>query len=222
MLTKTDVLQVAKPILFNTDMVRAIQEERKTVTRRIVRYKYDNTEMKMHTDKYGTRLIEIQKEVEGETYGKNEDGTTWHKLRGYIEPKAPYKRGDYLYVRETWLKTDCFGLLDGYFYKANETPQSKQVREEYGFKWRPSIHMPKDAARIFLYVTDVHVEQLNDMEEEDAIMEGFPDSPAGTDSPLERYSIFWDKMLKKDERNQYGWYANPWVRVIQFKKVEIL
>ena len=56
----------------------------------------------MRTDKYGTCLVEIQKDVEGETFGKNEDGTTWHQLLPFIEKIPPFKKGNILYVRETW------------------------------------------------------------------------------------------------------------------------
>ena len=113
-----------KPILFNTDMVRAILDGRKTVTRRCVKYKYSNTEMKMHTDKYGTRLIEIQKDIEGETHGKNPDGSTWQKLLGYVEPKPPYQPGDILYVRETFDYLEGWKIgdpgIDGkYYYRAD-------------------------------------------------------------------------------------------------------
>ena len=217
MKSKDELLKIAKPILFNTEMVRAILDGRKTVTRRCIKLKYSNTHHEMRTDKYGTRLIEIENEVPGVTRGKHEDGSSWVKMRGYIEPKAPYKRGDILYVRETWLKTDCFGLQDGYFYKANETPNSKQVREEYGFKWRPSIHMPKEAARIFLRVTDVRAERLQDIMKD----------PPGPKNQIVRegckygcdFIAEWENTIPKANRSQYGWDANPWVWVVEFERV---
>lgn len=230
---REEVLSVAKPILFNTDMVRAILDGRKTETRRAVKLKYSNTHHEMFTNKYGTRLIEIENDIEGVTFGRSEDGKTWRKLRGYIEPKAPYKSGDYLYVRETWLKTDCFGLLDGYFYKANETPYSRELREEYGFKWHPSIHMPKEAARIFLRVTNVWVERLQDMPHDGPYKEGihFYGCPNGFTwksntnmqncylTPMSAMKALWDSTIKKSEMDKYGWDANPWVWVIRFERV---
>lgn len=154
------------PILFNTEMVRAILDERKTVTRRAVKYKYSNTEMKMHTNKCGTKLIEIQKDVEGETHGKYPDGRTWHKLLPYIQKEPPYHPGDILYVRETFFK-----FKNNFYYMADG---KHEELEKLGlkFKWRPSIHMPKEAARIWLRVTDVRVERLQDITEEQAIREG--------------------------------------------------
>ena len=125
------------PILFNGDMVRAILDGRKTVTRRAVKYKYSNTEMKMRTDKYGTRLIEIQKDIEGETHGRKPDGSTWHKLLPYVEKNPPYRKGDILYIRETWAE-----WTDGYVYRTwiSPFPQPGCYPTSY---WHPSFHMPK-------------------------------------------------------------------------------
>ncbi len=209
------------PILFNTDMVRAILDGRKTVTRRVVRYKYNNTEMKMRTDKYGTRLIEIQKDIEGETHGKNPDGSTWHKLLPYIEKNPPYRKSDTLYVRETW-REHSSGFDNLFIYKADYADGSVNV------KWHPSIHMPWEAARIWLKVTDVKVERLQDITEEQAIKEGIIcvkyDVNTGKEesAALDWFPILWDSTVKKSDSDCYGWKSNPWVWVIEFERCEKL
>lgn len=230
------------PILFNTDMVRAILDGRKTVTRRTVKYKYSNTEMKMHTDKYGTRLIEIQKDIEGETHGRNPDGSTWHKLLPYIEKNPPYRRGDILYVREAWSFLPCVECMDEgpacsiapvvyddgdveaegcFVYKASH-PRPEKV------SWEPSIHMPKQASRIWLKVIDVRVEQLQDITEEHAKSEGAIDSrgyihSAGNEyddihSAKDHFKKIWDSTIRKLDIDRYGYEANPWVWVIEFER----
>lgn len=217
------------PILFNTDMVRAILNGEKTVTRRCVRYKYSNTEMKMHTDKYGTRLIEIQKDVEGETFGKSPDGSTWHKLLGYIEPKPLYQKGDILYVRETW-SYDVGGI---YIYKASYVENFTGNKEINAIgnkiKWRPSIHMPKEAARIWLKVTDVRVERLQDITIAEIIKEGCSDLWIDAARPMKlidvagnknEFTDLWNSTIKKSDLDRYGWTGNPWVWVIEFERCE--
>lgn len=220
-----------KPILFNTAMVQAILDGKKTVTRRCVRYKYSNTEMKMRTDKYGTRLIEIQKNVEGETYGKNPDGGSWQKLLAYREPQAPYKRGDILYVRETWNFIPCIDCPE-YIKAAEECApvvyEDKDIVAEgcYVYKasvnepericWRPSIHMPKDGARIWLRVTSVRAERLQDI---------IKDQP-GSNNQITRegcaygcdFIAVWENSIPRDKRDVYGWEKNPWVWVIEFER----
>ena len=204
-MTREGALRLARPILFNTDMVRAILDRRKKVTRRVVKYKYRNTEMKMRTDKYGTRLIEIQKDVEGETYGKNPNGGTWHRVLPYIEKNPPYKYNDVLYVRETW----CQVAANIFWYKADSKIQN--------ILWHPSIHMPKDAARIFLRVTGVKEERLQEITDEQAEKEGCSDY---TSTAL-GFSDVWDSTIKKSDIDKYGWKANPWVWVIGFEVIEV-
>lgn len=244
-MTREELLAIAKPVLFNTEMVQAILEGRKTVTRRCVKYKYSNTEMKMHTDKYGTRLIEIQKNVEGETHGRHPDGRTWQKLLPYIEKKPPFKKGDYLYVRETWCKgviacgeepdgrdtmyvSQCEGE-DDYILKAHALHENIGIEDVV---WKPSIHMPKEAARIFLKVTDVRVEQLQDMNGgADFLKEGLIDICVGCGTPKEfcdccggleeEFIELWDSTIKKADLDTYGWDANPWVWVVEFERVEV-
>lgn len=202
------------PILFNTDMVRAILDGRKTVTRHVIRYKYSNTEMKMRTDKYGTRLIEIQKDIEGETHGKNPDGSTWHKLLPYIEKNPPYRKSDTLYVRETW-REHSPGFDNLFIYKADYADGSVNV------KWHPSIHMPKGASRIWLKVTNVRAERLQDMDKMDAVKEGIDTRCCvNIAHALTKFKKLWNSTIKKSDISLYGWEANPWVWVIEFERCE--
>lgn len=184
-----------KPILFNTEMVRAILEGRKTVTRRVVNHKH-------------LRGLE--------------DLTAKKIQRACI---APYKIGDILYVRETW---QYGGPLDGnerviepmrYYYAADGDPFTYWLNEDgtchEGMKWRPSIHMPKEAARIFLRVTDVRVERLQHISREGAIAEG-----CNAAVPVLEFKRIWDNTIKPTDLDLYGWSANPWVWVIAFERCE--
>lgn len=187
-----------KPILFNTDMVRAILAGQKTQTRRAI--KPQPTNPRWH----------------------NIGWLGWDDGHGY-RMKSPCDDGDVLWVRETWSTTDKCGLYpnwptDGshYIYKADD-PTCDAAKEA---RWYPSVHMPKQAARIFLRAKDVRVDWLHAMDEEAAIAEGFADSPAGTDSPLTRFAEFWDKTIKREDLREFGWHSDPWVWVIEFERCE--
>ena len=198
------------PILFNTDMVRAILDGRKTVTRRCVKF----------------------------LNGKNPNWTGYVKdglmlYNGTNEPcikPCQYHPGDILYVRETWSDDRQFtkdSTPGRYFYKASES-------DEFTVKWKPSIHMPKEAARIFLNVKDVRVERLQEIPHDGALKEGihFCECPDGftwkpeTDmhncyiTPMGAMQVLWNSTIKKSDIYRYGWDANPWVWVIEFERCE--
>lgn len=141
------------PILFNTEMVRAILDGRKTCTRRIVKH-------------------DVEVILNSPYYKKHPEVADKQIISKLCMP--PYQPGDILYVRETWCKYDNDHIIDGrkYAYKADASPISEEARKKFGYRWRPSIHMPKEAARIWLKVTDVRVERLQDMDKMDAVKEG--------------------------------------------------
>ena len=186
-----------KPILFNTEMVRAILDGRKTCTRRLVRFLPGENPQWTGYIRDGLMLYN----------GRNEPCIT----------KAPYQPGDILYVRETWCDDRQFthdSTPGRYFYKASESGN---------FKWKPSIHMPKEAARIFLKVTDVRVERLHEITIDDIRNEGLSSMAvhAGDmEIAMEEWKNLWNSTVKKSDINRYGWDASPWVWVIEFERCE--
>lgn len=213
---------MTKGILFNQDMVRAILDGRKTVTRRVIK----------------------PQPTERLTRGNN-----WEQL--LVSAAAPYQPGDTLYVRETWSDDRQFtkdSTPGRYFYKASES-------DEFTVKWKPSIHMPKEAARIFLKVKDVRVERLQEITEEQAKAEGIREY--SKDGKLWKYAVtddwwieyhhkyrkfftgswwhdmprtakeafhhLWNSTLgRRDTPEWYAnnWSGNPWVWVIEFERCE--
>lgn len=208
-----------KPILFNTEMVKAILEDRKTCTRRVIKKKYSNTDIDFHEDKYGKRLVEIQNDAPKPIV--HPDGSKTVHLVACEEIKKPYKVGDILYVRETWCdvekdfrKDDDIDIGDcKYIFKVDDNGEKHPLIEGYIKRWRPSIHMPKEAARIFLKVTSVRPEKLQDITEDqikkEGIREEFP--PLAQDA----FQELWDSTTK-----EYRWRLNPWVWVIEFERYQ--
>ena len=220
-----------KPILFNTEMVRAILDGRKSCTRRLVKPQPDEK----HTFPLGFVTDSTEKRDVGcFGFGIDEYGGSIQ----YIKPPYGYAPGDILYVRETWcaLPVNEAGHMRGhsvYYYKADGDLRPEGWRG----KWKPSIHMPKEAARIWLKVTDVRVERLQSITEGGAIREGAEGekchhtntgafgctdcmNTGWIEPPQVEFMQIWDSTIKKFEIDRYGWNANPWVWVIEFERCE--
>ena len=193
------------PILFNTEMVRAILDGRKSCTRRVIKHNVDA----ILNSPYHMEHPEV------------EDKQIISKLC-----LPPYQLGDILYVRETWcaLPVNEAGHMRGhsvYYYKVDGDLRPEGWRGN----WHPSLHMPKEAARIWLKVTDVRVERLQKITDKDAEQEGAqPDYPfdyAVDKWPnLEHFKEIWNSTIKKSDLDRYGWDANPFVWVVSFERCE--
>ena len=215
-----------KPILFNTEMVMAILDGRKSCTRRLVKPQPDEK----HTYPLGFVTDSTEKRDIGcFGFGIDEYG-------GSVQcAKPPYHIGDILYVRETW---QYLYELDGneqviedtgeYYYAATDTIPFNAYVDENGVEhdhapWRPSIHMPKEAARIWLKVTNVRVERLQEITAEGIRNEGISSMAvhAGDmEIALKEWENLWNSTVKKSDLDRYGWKANPWVWVIEFERCE--
>lgn len=210
-----------KPILFNTEMVRAILDGRKSCTRRIVkpqpqsRLCYTFAGSDCGTWGYPSKTAH---ESWGDKY-RLPDGITDEELKRRWKP--PYRVDDILYVRETWSE----GYEDGtYIYRAcDKLADLPTFKESSKLIYHPSIHMPKEAARIWLKVTNVRVERLQDITSEQIYREGVEvEYPHVLNGEEKRYafSTLWDSTIKKSDIDCYSWDANPWVWVIEFERCE--
>ena len=184
-----------KPMLFNTEMVKAILNGKKTQTRR-----------------------EIKNEQILSTISIIKEGA---------ENLCDYKKGDVIWVRETFYKTTAPELKGEFYYKAS-------IDSGWKFRWKPSIHMPKEACRLFLEVSNVKIERLQDISENDAISEGVtpyaygywknyislfsggrPKTGIDFKDPKDSFKTLWASIYGVENLKQ-----NPYVFVIEFKRID--
>ncbi|MFQ7661607.1 MAG: hypothetical protein ACLRLS_14180 [Roseburia intestinalis] len=193
-----------KPILFNTDMVRAILDGRKSCTRRICKDANEYTVPDMEFYNADKRTYAVHNFADKE---QMEQLST-------AERTCPICTGDILYVRETWKEAP-----KGYYYY--EDWQKDDIADVT--KWKPSIHMPKEAARIWLKVTNVRVERLQEITEVQAQAEGCNSGLlTGACTARGQFEDLWNSTVKKSDLDRYGWDASPWVWVIEFERCEKL
>ena len=253
-----------KPILFNTEMVRAYLDGRKSCTRRSVSSRQF---LGMLPDKCKNAMPDEFLKGKRMMFKPYCDMTDAELIMTAY--KAPYEPGDILYVRETWRvgAWDIFNQMIAFDYKHGTCGELTYIHDQELFerlvnqsredarkakcdyngvdfvwekgkspcRWHPSIHMPKEAARIWLKVTDVRVERLQEITEDGAKAEGINEewamswwSPTYYDPDSGGYPKYrdtfafevWNKTIKKSDIGRYGWYANPWVWVIEFERCE--
>jgi hypothetical protein len=211
-----------RPIIFSAPMVRAILEGRKKHTRRVINPRplmvVDNTSVLWNGPSEELKIA-LERLGRGCPHGQP---------------------GDRLWVRETWSVPHAYDGLPPNLIQEHARLISKEYRIHYaateergGLLWRPSIHMPRWASRITLEITNIKVERLQDLSEEDAINEGIEPHADSSwkdygqidrgwrsfSSPVESFRTLWDSIYAKDPVK--CWSANPWVWAIEFKKVNV-
>jgi hypothetical protein len=215
------------PILFSTPMVQAILEGRKTQTRRLI-----------NVDPKADYLPDLN--LLGNTFVEPDGKLVEPTMAAVIKPK--YNVGDVLWVRETW----CYVMLDHAHDLLEGRRESNQfvfktevhedwmlyAKEKYGYKWKPSIHMPKEACRLFLRVKSLRVERLQDINHKDAIAEGIDSKNTVVSlTPVTAYRDYVNQdnyfqrpdysfmTLWQSINGPESWDANPWVWVVEFERI---
>ena len=240
-------------MIFNSEMVRAILDGRKTQTRRIMKVQPESNQLGLLLITDSTKHSDIGK------YHWAESNATGNHVRSKLFSSPFGAVGERIWVRETWAtlgnEEGCYVDWEDNLCKGDERSAARiylasceQRPGDYGLwsipddaywkphtkehkfegAWRPSIHMPRWASRILLEITDVRVERLNAISEEDARAEGIIDGgclncgepePCGCANPepdaTDAFAYLWQSIYGQD-----NWNANPWVWVIEFKRVE--
>lgn len=216
-----------KPILFNTPMTQAILDDRKSCTRR------DPFQIPAGYKYKGLYWVELPRGKRLCAVFHHEDGTD-------INIPSRYQMGDILWVRETFFREECTQACTGQS-DPNECLFNRVGGSCYGYKtqyidstgkikWHPSIHMPREAARLFLRVTNVRVERLQNITEEEIKAEGTPfdkeiyEMPCNYSNAGEAYlrgefMRLWNFTIKPAKLPLYGWDASPWVWAYGFQKI---
>ena len=235
-------MSVVKPILFNTEMVRAILDGRKTCTRRVIK---PQPQSRLCYTYAGSHKGCVGKW----TYPNRGAREFWGE-----EYRLPENIKDVLYIRETWTEEcgkyyyradydsdyldPCETLSGGYPASCRNHPGCDGcMATSTRIHWHPSIHMLKEAVRIWLKVTDVRVDRLQDITEDGALKEGAQGVRCDHDAigaygctdcmntgwlepPTLEFMGIWDGTIKKSNLDRYGWNANPWVWVIEFERCD--
>lgn len=199
-----------RPIIFSGEMVRAILEGHKTMTRRVIKI-HNTIHSEDRTTNYNNEITEVfHPDPNNDLWSF---GLTWKvvgiRRHDVTHLRCPYGiPGDCLWVRETWCNINKPGIEPEIYYKADT-----KYTEDYNsseWKWKPSIFMPRWASRITLEITNIRVERLQEITEEDALKEGVRDGF--------KDNIFYKTLWNSINGKKYPWESNPWVWVIGFKE----
>ena len=194
-----------KPIIFSTEMTKALLDNRKTMTRRVIKPQPELNDKGFWQlgDAFWSKGVKSFNPMPG------------HSLCN----RLPYKPGDILWVREAWIPWDSLAWNIQQYLERNGKKLDFVYKTDFEFDtgkgWKPSIHMPKEAARIFLRVIDIRVECLCQITTFDAIAEGF--SSGERESETDAFYKYWNKLNAK---RGYGKESDPWVWVYTFERTE--
>lgn len=217
------------PILYSTPMVKSILNNLKNQTRRTKGLEFFN----QAPEKYrydGNDQPDLLEPLDKNFHWFEFVGSDGKPMEAYKSVKCPYGQvGDILWVRETFAYSD--DLDEPYWYKQNfEEEYNEEYLDRMKGIWKPSIHMPKEAARIFLEITNIRIERLKDISDSDAKNEGVELKIYPSQNFYRTYTMegIYDEFTAKDSfetlwihiNGSDSWYSNPWVWVIEFKQIE--